>query len=541
MSLLALENTNQPPDRLEHASRYLTLTAFVITLFALLAALLLALQWRQLPFPGFLLDPNLVINRRTQADWPGRNTGMSAGDQIVRFGGITVSDNGDYRSALLAQSDQTSILIFTRSPDGSVEIFPDVRLIHFPARDFVTLFWLPYLVGVAYYAIALWIYGTSGETRPGRALAFFCVTVALATGLLFEILTTQWTHEIWIAAMSLLGGSLISLALRFPVEWQPVRHRPWILAIPYMISMLLATWGIWSLHQKDNLWLFAQTRLAAYGYITLGVIFFLIVTFIRARSSARANVRRQARLVLFGSLMAFSPVLIWFIATLTGFTITFNSGLLLPGLLIFPVAVATAIFRYRLLEIDSLINRAIVYGLLTATLAGAIAALIGLSQRLFIALTGERSDMAIVITTLFVVSAITPIKNQIQSWVDRQFREMPASDLRQFGQEVQAHIRMTNPQLLGDHLLEKAAHSLMAESAALFLDQDGELVLQHEVGGWRGAALVSVPIMKNGARVGLIQLGPRKNGRNYERYEVESLAVVSNQVAQILKRPEANQ
>src|SRR4029079_16233154 len=65
-----------------------------------------------------------------------------------------------------------------------------------------------------------------------------------------------------------------------------------------------------------------------------------------------------------------------------------------------PIAIGIAITRYRLYDIDRLINRALVYGSLTAILAGVFTAAIGLAQRLFIAVTHETSDGAVVAATL---------------------------------------------------------------------------------------------------------------------------------------------
>jgi hypothetical protein len=519
---------------LEEISRVITLTAFAITLFALLAAPLLALQWRQRPFPGMFLDPYLLVNNRESPGWSGKEIGIPTSAKVIRIAGQPVFDHADYNPVIENQEVGTAVPVFIRRQDGTVELFPQVELTRFSNSDFFIQFWLPYLLGLAYFIIALWVYSTSGDTRPGRALAFFCTAVALSTGLLFDILTSHLSDELWTMAFCALGGALISLALRFPIEWRPVRRHPWLLAIPYLISISLGVWGVWALQQANNPWLFLQTRQAAYRYTTVGVLLFLAMTAVRARSSARASVRRQARLVLFGSLLAFAPIVTWFTAPLLGLTFQFNSTLLLPGLLLFPLTVAVAILRYRLLEIDTLVNRAIVYGILTAALAGVIAATTGISQTLFIELTGERSDFAIILTTLLVVAATTPIKDRIQSWVDRQYREMPALELRRFGQEVENHIRMTDPDLLGKHLVEQAASNLRAQAAALFFDDESELSLKHTYGEWRGSAEVSVPILVDGQRIGLLKLAGRRNGRPYKRYEVESLNRVAQQVGRLM-------
>lgn len=93
-----------------------------------------------------------------------------------------------------------------------------------------------------------------------------------------------------------------------------------------------------------------------------------------------------------------------------------------------PLALLIAILRYRLFDIDLVINRTLVYGPLTAILAGLFAALIRITQYLFVAVTGEKSDIAIVITTLVVTAAFHPVRVRLQKLVDAHFKEVPVNN-----------------------------------------------------------------------------------------------------------------
>lgn len=92
------------------------------------------------------------------------------------------------------------------------------------------------------------------------------------------------------------------------------------------------------------------------------------------------------------------------------------------GLSLVPIAVGVAVTRYRLYEIDHLINRTLVYVPLTALLAGLYAATVTLLQRAFQALTGDRSDAAIIITTLILAAVFTPIRKWLEAIVERRFK-----------------------------------------------------------------------------------------------------------------------
>jgi hypothetical protein len=86
-----------------------------------------------------------------------------------------------------------------------------------------------------------------------------------------------------------------------------------------------------------------------------------------------------------------------------------------------PVAVGIAILRYRLYEIDVLINRTLVYGALTAILVALYFGGIVVLQRLFVVFTGEKSTLAVVASTLLIAALFNPLRRRIQSFIDRRF------------------------------------------------------------------------------------------------------------------------
>jgi hypothetical protein len=86
-----------------------------------------------------------------------------------------------------------------------------------------------------------------------------------------------------------------------------------------------------------------------------------------------------------------------------------------------PIAVGIAVLKYRLYEIDIIINRALVYVSLTATLVALYLGGVVLLQRLFVLLTGQRSTLAVVASTLLIAALFNPLRRSLQSFVDRRF------------------------------------------------------------------------------------------------------------------------
>lgn len=191
------------------------------------------------------------------------------------------------------------------------------------------------------------------------------------------------------------------------------------------------------------------------------------------------------------------------------------------GLVVFswiPIAIGIAITRYRLYEIDRLINRALVYGSLTAILAGVFTAAIGLAQRLFIALTKETSDAAIVGATLVVATLYAPLRKQLETIVDRRFKY----DQRRFGpylDDLRRVLSITSPGPAATRLALEAARELGVTGAAV-MGEGGRVVAT--AGLWPPASWTEIPIATVGP-LRAVLVGPRTNGQPPDAAALEDL------------------
>jgi hypothetical protein len=86
-----------------------------------------------------------------------------------------------------------------------------------------------------------------------------------------------------------------------------------------------------------------------------------------------------------------------------------------------PIAIGIAILRYRLYEIDLIINRTLVYGTLTAALVALYFGGIMVLQRIFVLLTSEQSALAVVASTLLIAPMFNPLRRRIQFFIDKRF------------------------------------------------------------------------------------------------------------------------
>ena len=155
-----------------------------------------------------------------------------------------------------------------------------------------------------------------------------------------------------------------------------------------------------------------------------GLMFAAVISlFIRLRR-ARQIERLQIKWFVYATALTISgAILAYPVSETTGSAWLGWVGLisLVVGVLAIPISMGIAILRYRLYEIDIIINRTLVYGSLTGLLAlfyfGSVSAL----QSLFSLLTGQGNTLAIVVSTLAIAALFMPLRRRIQSFIDRRF------------------------------------------------------------------------------------------------------------------------
>ena len=192
---------------------------------------------------------------------------------------------------------------------------------------------------------------------------------------------------------------------------------------------------------------------------------------------ARGVERQQLKWFTYATvILVVGAVLDFTVSEATGLSWLGEMGFVLTmvGLAGLPMAIGIAVLRYRLYNIDRIINRTLVYGAVTAMLLAVYVADIVLLQRIFVLLTGERSTLAVVASTLLIAALFTPLRRRIQSFIDRRFYRRKY-DARKTMEDFSAQLRNeTDLEALSDDLVGVVQETMQPAHVSLWLRPDPE-------------------------------------------------------------------
>jgi cytochrome b subunit of formate dehydrogenase len=277
-------------------------------------------------------------------------------------------------------------------------------------------------IGWLFCAIGL-IFGVSHFSAEYAAYDLLAPSRSLPAGEAFAWLTS-W---VWVGGL----GLIVFLDLLFPNGRLPSARWRWfarftaIVLLPAAILTAFSPGRILSSTLQNPLGIEglpnASKAVEAFMYalVVVGASSMLA----RLRHAGRIE-RQQIKWFAYATAVAISGVILKnTVYPAVGVTWVWWVGLVLTtvGVVSSPVAMGLAIFRYRLYQIDIIINRTLVYGSLTAVLAAVYLGGVVLLQYAFRALTGEGSQLAVVASTLIIAALFIPLRRRIQSFIDRRF------------------------------------------------------------------------------------------------------------------------
>jgi hypothetical protein len=299
-----------------------------------------------------------------------------------------------------------------------------------------------------YVALALLIFA---HQAAGRRAIFVSLTLIL-WGLTFTgVLSALGRHPAWflpVAAVNFLGAALITLFFYvFPDGRFAPRWALW-LALIFIVTQI-------PMYFLPDVALLNPLRWPPWLYIPVSAVFLTVMIALQVYRYgwiSKLAQRRQTKWVVLGITLALSGYVVMLLANYALAPAPGSAEYVLyiagrdASLLLIPISIAIAVLRDRLYDIDTLINRSLVYGALSFSLLAIYAASVYALGWLARLLTGlENSSLAVILSTLGVIALFQPLRVRIQSAIDRRFyrrRYNAARALAAFGSTLQREVEM---------------------------------------------------------------------------------------------------
>ncbi|HZC05249.1 MAG TPA: hypothetical protein VE338_06380 [Ktedonobacterales bacterium] len=334
---------------------------------------------------------------------------------------------------------------------------------------------LDIITALVWFAMALLVFWR----RPGDRLGLFTALTLLTFGIgrfPDTPLALSAAHPEWwlpVQTLRFLGSACLSI---FVFVFPDSRFVPpitrWFAAA--WIIMQVPEFFLTSSRASADTW---SPALRFAGFLGFTLVVVAAQTW-RYQRVSTAGQRQQTRWVVFG----FGSALACYLILALGYPLAAASGVVsAPPLLVssltsltflfIPVSLAIAVIRYRLFDVDTLINRALVYGSLSVSLAAMYFASIFVLQLVIVLITGTRqvSSVVVVCSTLGVAAIVQPLRRSLQRGIDRRFyrRKYDANaTIAAFSASLRQVVDLAD---LREHLLDVAHDTMQPTHASLWL------------------------------------------------------------------------
>jgi len=424
----------------------------------------------QVPYDGvwWLEHSGNLVADQVQPDGPGARAGIKTGDRVVAVNQRPVNDGAQlsrelYRAGVWSKATYSLVR-------QAVPVDTDVVLV--PAEKSQNT-WLR-LIALIYLGIGLYVL-LRRWTAPG-SLHFYIFCLAS-----FVLYAFQYTGKLNGFDWTIYWGSIVAgllqpalflhFVLTFPERRQFVREHKWAIPAVYVPGLLFLGMQIFALQYlkaserlRWDLDRLQMGYLAAFFIAAAGVLWHC---YRRARTPV---LRQQLNWITRGTIVAVAPYTLFYaIPYMAGVMTTPAMKISVLSLGLLPLTFGYAIFRYRLMDVDLIFKRGMVYTLAAASIAGVyfavVAAVAELAQRQVPSSGPKGLILAVVVTAVL----FDPVRKWIQERID-QFFYRTRYDFRktliEFGRELSSE---TDLDRMLSSVVDRLSRTLMVDRMAIFL------------------------------------------------------------------------
>src|SRR4051794_5651293 len=476
------------PMNRESQARSVAMLLFLLTVAAVVFAGFNFAKERQMAFPDDGVwwverDGKLIANR-VDPRGMGAQAGIKPNDQLVSVNGQDVKSTPGLERQLYAtgvyRTATYSLVRGSIALDSKVLLLPADRSLYNSLR----------LIALIYLGIGLYVL-LRRWTAPGSTHFYiFCVVSFIAysfkyTGKLNDFdWIIYWSNIVaWVVQPALF----LHFVLTFPEKRQFVRNRPWLLGLAYIPGAVLLGRHIVALKlaQASGVLRWDMDR----QEIAYGALLFIASAAVLWNSYQRASttiLRQQLKWVTRGTILAVVPyTLLYVVPFLMGALPSTVMKLSVLSLGLLPLTFGYAIFRYRLMDVDLIFKRGVVYTLAAAAVVGLYFALVaGVAELVHMQKPGT-GPVGLILAVVVTALLFDPVRKWIQDRVDHLFYRTVYDYRRtliEFGRELSSE---TDLNALLSSVVDRLARTLAVDRIAIFLregEDDEQFFLGKSVG-----------------------------------------------------------
>jgi two-component system NtrC family sensor kinase len=406
-----------------------------------------------------------LVADRIEPNGPGAKGGIKSGDQLVAVNGQEVKNTAGlerqlYRTSVWSKAAY-SLIRQGVTLDSNVILAPADRSLNN---------WLR-LIALIYLGIGLYVLLRRWTAQGSTHFYIFCLVsfVLYSFKYIGKLNDFDWTIY-WsnVAAWVLQPALFLHFVLTFPEKREFVRKRPWLLSLVYVPGALLL-----GMHVAAIRWLEATGRLRLSMdrlEMSYSIVFFVMAASLLWEGYRRASttiLRQQLKWVTRGTVLAIVPYTVLYVIPFVLDWTPMKVAVLSLGLL--PLTFGYAIFRYRLMDVDLIFKRGVVYTLAAAAVAGMYFALVAGVATLVHMRRPDTGQIGLILAIVVTALLFDPVRKWIQDRVDQFFyrtRYDYRRTLIEFGRELS-----TEPDLdtMLASVMDRLSRTLAVDRVAIFL------------------------------------------------------------------------
>src|SRR5246127_5105503 len=476
----------------ESQARSVAIVLFLLTLAAVIFAGFNFQTERKATAPNdgvsWVEHSGVLVADDVEPDGPGARAGIKLGDQLIEVNGQEIKNTSGLERQLYStgiwQKASYSLVRHSVALDSNVILEPANRTLNNYLRGIALI----YLVIGVYVLLRRWT--AQGSTH----FYIFCLVSFIAYSFHYTGKLDAFDWEIYwsnVAAWVLLPALFLHFVLTFPEKRQFVRKYPWLLTLIYVPGAVLL-----------GLRLAAMRLLEASGRLSRGVdridlsygaVFFVLAATILWYSYAKASstiLRQQLKWVTRGTILAITPFTLLYVAHFVfphrmEWVPQALIKLSVLSLVVLPLTFGYAIFRYRLMDVDLIFKRGVVYTLAAATVVGLYFGLVAGVATLVHSRQPNTGPVGLILAVVVTALLFDPVRKWIQDRVDHLFYRTVYDYRRtliEFGRELSSE---TDLNALLSSVVDRLSRTLAVDRIAIFLraEEDSEqFVLSKSIG-----------------------------------------------------------